>query len=127
MIPQPSAGLQYPLTTQQALSLLGSGISVAGRVGVSGGEAMASKTTETVYEEQRVLREKCEYEYDTYKDEEVLKCRDEYVIEKVPVEKNVYAVDLYAPGRDISELTFSTPQKAIDQIVAYGATSWRRV
>ncbi|MFD3719717.1 hypothetical protein [Streptomyces sp. NPDC058674] len=117
--------MQYPLTQQQALDLLSAGTAVAGRVGNQGSEGVARKTTERVYENQQVRRTECPYEYDASKGEEVQKCHDDYVTEKVPVDRPAYTVSLLTPGRWVSELTFPTAEQAIAQIAEYGATAWR--
>ncbi|MFE5940190.1 hypothetical protein ACFQ69_33050 [Streptomyces sp. NPDC056470] len=113
----------YPLSEQQALNLLSSGTAVAGRV--EGGEGVARKTTETVYEKRQVLRETCPYEYDPDEGKEVQNCRDEYVTEEVPRDIPAYTVSLLRNGQWASDLTFRTAQEAIAQIRAYGATEWR--
>ncbi|MEU9998153.1 hypothetical protein [Streptomyces sp. NPDC050848] len=113
----------YPLSEQQALNLLSSGTGVAGRV--AGGEGVARKTTERVYEKRQVLRQTCPYEYDPDEGKEVQNCRDEYVTEEVPRDIPAYTVSLLTNGQWASDLTFRTAQEAIAQIRAYGATEWR--
>jgi len=111
----------YPLNQAQALGLLSAGYPVAGLT-ASGLEGLATRTTETAYENKQVLKQKCEYEYDYYEEKNVYKCHDEYVTESVPVEKTVYEVSNGVPRQ-----SFSMPIQAIAAITAYGAEHWRKV
>lgn len=117
---RPDVSLEYPLTTEEAHALLEMGVAVAGHI-PDGGVALAMKSTETVYENTQVPRETCAYEYDGYKNEEVWKCRDEYVTESAPVEKTVYKV-----AQDVVPKTCSTAIEAINYIRGYGVTAWRQ-
>ncbi|MGW1892208.1 hypothetical protein ACWCP6_18395 [Streptomyces sp. NPDC002004] len=120
--PQLSATSDYPLTQQQALALLSAGVAVAGQLR-NGFEGLAMKTTETAYEDKQVRRRKCDYEYDYYENADVLKCRDKYVTERVPVEKTIYKATMV---RGVPR-TFSIASGAIGYISSYGVTGWRRV
>ena len=80
------------------------------------------RTTETVYEDKQVQREKCKDEYDYYEQKYVYKCRYEYVTEKEPVEKTVYLV-----MGGVARQSFSMPVQAIAAISAYGVVHWRKV
>ena len=119
--PADPADANYPLTQAQALGLLQAGIAVAGLL-PNGLEGLAMRSTETSSEQKQVRREKCGQEYDSFEDDYVYKCRDEYVYEDVPVTKTVFLV-----RTGVTPRSFTNAFGAISNIAAYGATRWRRV
>ncbi|MFI5982153.1 hypothetical protein ACIBEA_14865 [Streptomyces sp. NPDC051555] len=119
--------LPYPLNRQQAVDMLSSGLSVAGRYGTKGLEGFARQSTETAYRDKQVRREKCGYEYDYYKRKDVWKCHDEYVTEKVPYEKTVYTTTDFSDLGTASSLTFSSAAAAIGHMSGLGVTAWRHL
>ena len=117
--PEPPSG-EYPLTQAEALSRVQAGVPVFGLL-PNGFEILVIESSETVYEQQPVEKEVCDYEYDPVYEEDVPDCRYETVYEDKPVEKTVYVVR----GGGYSPVSYDTGLEAITQATLYGAERWR--
>jgi hypothetical protein len=82
---------EYPLTQQQAYSLVEAGTTVAG-YRPNSFEVLIFKSSETEYVEEPVQEKVCDYEYDPLEGESVYECDWETVYKEQPVEKTVYEV-----------------------------------
>jgi hypothetical protein len=114
----PSAA--YPLDEQNARGLVLGGVTVAGRL-PGGLELLVLQTSENVYEQQPVVREFCDEEYDLYSEEYEEDCYDQTVYEDQLVEKTVYVVT----GGGYARLSFETLGEAFARAASYGVRSWR--
>jgi hypothetical protein len=114
---QATVDSRYPLTQQQALALLNSGVAVASWIPRSRTEVLITPSTEPDPFAPSTKRE-CTQEYDSFEGGYVEKCRD------VPV--------VPAPQRPVYIVSgaLSTRQRnavgAIAQATAIGAVRWRR-